>query len=100
MTAFRTMFATLHADANMAEAAEFRRPPFTWAPVRVIRVQPSQDFGTGRAAGLFVDMLASATPDRPAKGDEVRLAGETYRVDDCDPDDLGLSYRLTLADLN
>ncbi len=45
MTAFATALATLHADPNMAEAASYRRPPWPWAPARIIRTAPNEIMG-------------------------------------------------------
>lgn len=109
MPVFDDMMADLHADEDMTIAAEFRRPPFTWAPVRVIRARESDALGGlgprgGRAGRLQVDILASQVTDAPARGDQVRgdlgAGSRTYTVEDAAPDDLGLSYRCTLSEPN
>lgn len=97
MTVFSTALATLHSDPNLGESAAFRRPPYTWQSVTVIRQQPNDLMGNARAGGLMVDVLASQVTDLPMRGDEIRLGTTVYRVEDAEPDTLGLSYRLTLG---
>lgn len=102
MTAFTTALATLHADPNLGEAASFRRPPYVWQSCSIIRVRPNDPMGGlatpgARAGAIHVDVLAAEISERPRKGDEVRIGTTVYRVDDCEPDELGLSYRLTLG---
>jgi len=102
MSVFAAALATLHADANLAEAGSFRRPPGAWAAVRVIRSDPSAvAAGLGqlgaRAVALQADVLTAAITVAPARGDELKLGTVTYRVEEAEPDSLGLSYRLSLA---
>lgn len=112
MTAFSDAMVTLFADPNMAEAAYYRRPPYTWQAVNVIAARPNDITGTVRAGALQVDVLASEVTDEPKKGDEVKFgaamyvggtlhpAGTVFVVEGSEPDDLMLSWRLTLADHN
>lgn len=97
MTVFATALATLHADPNLGEAAHFRRPPYTWQAVTIIRQQPNDLMGNARAGALLVDVLASEVADLPMRGDEIRIGSTVYRVEDAEPDALGLSYRCTLG---
>lgn len=102
MTVFATALATLHADANMAEAASFRRPPGAWVAVRVVRSMPMVIAGAlgpvaARAVVQQADVMASALSVVPRRGDELRLGSVTYRVEEAEADNLGLSYRLGLA---
>lgn len=108
MTVFTTALATLHADANMRDTVEFRRPPYAWQTgIQVIRARESEAIGGlggrgARAGRLQVDILASQVTDTPRKGDEVRgdlgFGSRTYTVEDAAPDDLALSFRCTLSD--
>jgi len=98
MTAFAVMLDTLHSDANMGVQAEFRRPPFTWQPVRVIQSQPTDMLGNVRAGTVQVEIRTSAITDTPQRGDEIRLGGTVYSVQDTERDILGLTWRLTLSE--
>ena len=100
MTAFDDLVADLHADEDLATAAQFRRPPHGWAAVRVIVSQPTDALGQARAGSLAADLIASAITDTPQPGDELRIDGTVYVVDDTERDALGLSWRLTLSDRN
>jgi hypothetical protein len=97
MTVFATALRTLHADANMGTAAEFRRPPYTWQACRVILSQPTNEFGAVRAGSLQADIRAAAITDTPQRGDELRIGAATYTVEDAERDVLALSWRLTLS---
>lgn len=104
MTAFATALATLHADPNMAEAASYRRPPWPWAPARIIRTSPNEILGGlggpgARAGYLYADVLTAALTYTPQRGDEVKMGAIVYTVEDAERDALGLSYRLTLSAL-
>lgn len=100
MTAFATMLTTLFADPNMAEAAYYRRPPYTWQAVNVIRSAPTDITGTVRAGTLTVDVLVADITDTPQPEDEIMIGTTVYVVRDTERDALGLSWRLTLADQN
>ena len=100
MTAFAAALSTLHADPNMGEAAYFRRPPYTWQAVRVIRSQPTDITGTVIAGRLHVDILAAEITDEPERDDEVRIGSTVYVVESAERDVLALSWRITLADRN
>lgn len=100
MTVFATALATLHADPNMGEDAWFRRPPYTWTAVRVIRSQPTDITGTAIAGSLSVSILAADITDTPQPNDEVRLGSTVYVVEKADRDAMALSWMLTLADRN
>ena len=97
MNAFAIALATLHADANMGIAASYRRPPFAWQDVRVIRSQASDAFGNARAGAHQVDVIASEISDIPQRGDEIRIGDTTHTVEDAEQDVMQLSWRLTLS---
>lgn len=102
MSVFATALATLHADANMAEAATFRRPPGAWASLRVVRSQPMAIAGGlgpigSRAVAQQADVLAADLEGVPKRGDQLRMGGVTHTVEEVEPDNLGLSYRLGLS---
>ena len=92
------MLATIHADANMATAAHYRRPPYVWQSVNVILSQPTDVLGAVRAGTLAADMLTSSVTDTPQRGDQIRIGQTIYTVQDTERDVLGLSWRLTLSD--
>lgn len=98
MTVFATALATLHGDANMATAAQFRRPPYTWQAVRVILSQPTDIAGTAIAGTLQAEIRAEAITDTPQRNDELRIGTATYIVQTAERDALGLSWRLMLTD--
>lgn len=104
--AFATALATLHADPNMATDAEWRAAGGgTWHPVRVFLSAPADDVaglgGPGARAGALEATLRTAelAPDTPRRGDLLRRLSppETWKVEEVDPDMLGLSWRLSLA---
>lgn len=103
MTAFADALAVLHADANIGSDAEFRRPPGSWTPVRIVLSKPADDLaglgGAGARAGTIeATVLADAVaPLVPKRADELRIAGVVHRVEAADPDALRASWRLTLA---
>jgi hypothetical protein len=105
-SAFATALATLHADPNMATEAEWRAAAGgAWRPVRVLLSAPSDDVGAlggpgGRAQALEATLrTAELAPDTPRRGDLLRRLSppETWKVEEVDPDPLGLSWRLSLA---
>ena len=100
MTAFDDALADLHADPDLSTPAHYRRPPYTWAAVRVILSQPTDALGQTRAGSLQADLAASAITDTPQPGDELRIGATVYIVEDTERDALGLSWRLQLADRN
>ena len=104
--AFAAALATLHADPNMATEAEWRAAAGgAWRPVRVLLSAPSNDvagFGGpgGRAQALQATLRAAElAPDTPRRGDLLRRLSppENWKVEEVDPDPLGLSWRLSLA---
>ena len=97
MGVFDAALADLHDDEDMATAASYRRPPFTWHAVRVIRSQSSDAFGNARAGAHQVDILASDIADIPQRGDEILIGETTHTVEDAEADVLQLSWRLTLS---
>lgn len=96
--AFARMHARLHANPHFGVDGEYRRPPFTWRAVRLLRAQPSEEIGTVRSRALVVDILATDVGEAPAHGDQVRIGTTVHTVEDAEPDDLGHSYRLTLSE--
>lgn len=100
MTAFTDLVEDLAADADLGQAAHFRRPPYAWVAVRVILSQPTDGLGQARAGSLQADLAASAITDTPQPADELRIGATVYVVEDTERDALGLSWRLQLADRN
>jgi hypothetical protein len=106
MSAFTGAMAALLADANLGSNAQYRRPPGGWAAVRVVRSAPDEQVsglgGLGSRAGslsvvIAADALATLGLLPPLRGDELRLVGTVYRVEDAESDVFGVSWRLTLA---
>jgi hypothetical protein len=104
--AFAAALATLHADPNMGIDAEWRAAAGgAWRPVRVLLSTPSDDVaglgGPGARAGALAATLRAAdlAPDTPRRGDLLRRLSplETWKVEEVEPDSLGLSWRLSLA---
>ena len=104
--AFATALATLHADPNMATDAEWLAAGGgAWRPVRILLSAPTDDVaglgGPGARAGALEARLRAAelAPDTPRRGDLLRRLSppETWKVEEVDPDPLGLSWRLSLA---
>ena len=107
MSAFESMMATVHADTNIGTPADFRRPPGSWVPARVVLSRPADAMGglgglggLGTRAGSLAATIVAGdiTPLEPQRGDEVLLNGTVHRVDDAERDPLGLSWRLILAE--
>jgi hypothetical protein len=98
MTAFDTAIDDLHSDEDLSVAVSFRRPPYTWQSVRAILSKDADAFGVARAGRLIAEVRAASLADIPQRGDQVRIDGTVYAVDDAERDVLALTYRLTLAD--
>ena len=104
MSAFAAALAAVHADTNIGTPADFRRPPGSWVPTRVVLSRPADAMGGlgglgTRAGNLAATIVAGdITPLEPQRGDEVLLNGTVHRVDDAERDPLGLSWRLILAE--
>lgn len=105
-SAFAAALATLHADPNIGTDAEWRAAGGgPWRPVRVLLSTPSDDVaglgGPGVRAGALEATLRAAelAPDTPRRGDLLRRLSppETWKVEDVEPDPLGLCWRLSLA---
>jgi len=106
MSVFDLAMATLTADRNMAVEAEWRAASGApWRPVRVLLSTPSDTVaglgGPGARAGALEATLRAAdlAPDTPRRGDLLRRLSppETWKVEEVEPDPLGLSWRLSLA---
>jgi hypothetical protein len=97
MGVFDDAVADLHDDDDLATAASFRRPNYTWSSVRVILSQPTDAFGNTVAGTLQADIQASAITATPQHGDELRIGATTYTVETAERDALGLSWRLQLS---
>jgi hypothetical protein len=104
--AFAAALATLHADPNMGTDAEWRAATgAAWRPVRVLLSAPADDVaglgGPGARAGALKATLRAAdlVPDTPRRGDLLRRLSppETWKVEEVEPDPLGLSWLLSLA---
>lgn len=98
MSVFATALATLHRDANIAAAAEFRRPPGAWVALRVILSQPTDDVGQAIAGRLQADIAGADLPYAPVPGDELKLGATTYRIDEPRQDAEGLTWRVALSE--
>ena len=104
MSAFAAALAAVHADTNIGTPADFRRPPGSWVPARVVLSRPADAIGglggLGTRAGSLAATIVAGdiTPLEPQRGDEVLLNGTVHRVDDAERDPLGLSWRLILAE--
>jgi len=105
-SAFAAALATLHADPNLGTDAEWRAAAGgAWRPVRVLLSAPVDDVASlggpgGRAQALEATLRAAElAPDTPRRGDLLRRLSppETWKVEEVDPDPLGLSWRLSLA---
>jgi hypothetical protein len=105
-SAFTAALATLHADPNMGTDAEWRAAAGgAWRLVRVLLAAPADDVaglgGLGARAATVAATLRAAelAPDTPRRGDLLRRLSppETWKVEEVDPDPLGLSWRLSLA---
>ncbi len=103
MSAFDGAMATLLADPNMAVAAEWRTATSgEWRPLRVALTIAAQEIGAIGARGVALEAVlrvADLSPDTPRRGDLLRRLSppETWRIEEVEPDALGLSLRLTLA---
>jgi hypothetical protein len=95
--------AALLADPNMAVAAEWRAATGgEWRPLRVMLTTAAQEIGALGARGVALEAVlrvADLSPDTPRRGDLLRRLSppETWRIEEVEPDALGLSLRLTLA---
>ena len=103
MSAFDGAMATLLADPNMAVAAEWRAATGgPWQPLRVMLTTAAQEIGAIGARGVALEAVlrvADLSPNTPRRGDLLRRLSppETWRIEEVEPDALGLSLRLTLA---
>jgi hypothetical protein len=103
MSAFDGAMATLLADPNMAVAAEWRAAAGgPWRSLRVMLSTAAQEIGAIGARGVALEAVvrvADLSPDTPRRGDLLRRLSppETWRIEEVEPDALGLSLRLTLA---
>ena len=103
MSAFGDAMASLIADPNMAVAAEWRAATGgPWRSLRVMLTTAAQEIGALGARGVALEAVlrvADLSPDTPRRGDVLRrlFPSETWRIEEVEPDALGLSLRLTLA---
>ncbi len=97
MGVFDDAIADLHADEDLAVAASYRQPNYTWQSVRVILSQPVDITGATIAGTVQADIQASAVTHTPQHGDELRIGATTYTVETAERDALGLSWRLQLS---
>ena len=98
MSVFDDAAADLHADEDLAVAASYRRPSYTWQAIRVIMSQPVDPVtGDTIAGSLQADILTADVRDEPGRGDELRIGDVTYKVESAEGDTLGLSWRVTLS---
>ena len=103
MSVFDGAMAALLADPNMAVAAEWRAAAGgEWRPLRVMLATAAQEIGVIGARGVALEAvlrIADLSPDTPRRGDLLRRLSppETWRIEEVEPDALGLTLRLTLA---
>ena len=103
MSAFDGAMAALLADPNMAIAAEWRAAAGgPWRPLPVVLTSAAQEIGAIGARGAALEAVLRTTdlaPDTPRRGDLLRRLSppETWRIEEAEPDALGLTWRLTLA---
>jgi hypothetical protein len=103
MSAFDGAMATLLADPNMAVAAEWRAAAGgPWRPLRVMLTSAAQEIGAIGARGVALEAVlrvVDLSPNTLRRGDLLRRLSppETWRIEEVEPDALGLSLRLTLA---
>ncbi len=103
MSVFDGAMAALLADPNMAVAAEWRAAAGgPWRSLRVMLITAAQEIGAIGARGVALEAVlraADLSPDTPRRGDLLRRLSppETWRIEEVEPDALGLSLRLTLA---
>ena len=103
MTAFDAAIATLLADPNMGSDAEWQAAAGgAWQPVRALLsvpadVVPGLGSASGRAIAVQATLRGVDLPQQPRRGDLLRWAGTSYRVETAEPDALGLTWRLGLA---
>jgi hypothetical protein len=103
MSAFDGAMAALLADPNMAVAAEWRAATGgPWRSLRVMLTAAAQEIGAIGARGVALEAVlcvADLSPDTPRRGDLLRRLSppETWRIEEAEPNALGLSLRLTLA---
>jgi hypothetical protein len=103
MSAFDGAMVTLLADPNMAVAAEWRAAAGgPWRSLRVMLTTAAQEIGAIGARGVALEAVlrvADLSPNTPRRGDLLRRLSppETWRIEEVEPDALGLSLRLTLA---
>ena len=103
MTAFDAAMATMLADPNMGSDAEWQAAAGgAWQPVRALLSAPADlvpglGSASGRAIALQATLRGADLPQQPRRGDLLRWAGTSYRVETAEPDALGLTWRLGLA---
>ena len=103
MTAFDAAMASLLADPNMCSDAEWQAAAGgVWSGIRLLLSTPAELVpglgGTsGRAIAVQATIRAADLPQLPRRGDLLRWAATTYRVETVEPDPLGLTCRLGLA---
>ena len=103
MSALDSAMATLLADPNMGSDAEWQAAAGGgWAGIRLLLSTPAELVpGLGATSGRAIAVQASIRnvdlTQPPRRGDLLRWAGTTYRVETVEPDPLGLACRLGLA---
>ena len=103
MSAFDAAMATLLADPNMGADAEWQAAAGdAWTGIRLLLSAPAEllpglGATSGRAIAVQATIRAADLTQPPRRGDLLRLAGTTYRVETVEADPLGLTCRLGLA---
>ena len=103
MSAFDAAMATLLADPNMGSDAEWQAAAGgAWIGIRLLLSTPAElvpglGATSGRAIAVQATMRGADLAQPPRRGDLLRWAGTTYRIETVEPDPLGLTCRLGLA---
>jgi hypothetical protein len=103
MSAFDAAIATLLADPNMGSDAEWQAAAGgAWSGIRLLLSTPAElvpglGATSGRAIAVQATIRTADLTEPPRRGDLLRSAATTYRVETVEPDPLGLTSRLGLA---
>jgi hypothetical protein len=105
MSAFDAAMATLLADPNMGSDAEWQAAGGAWTGIRLLLSVPAElvpglGATSGRAIAVQATIRSGDLAQPPRRGDLLRWAGTTYRVETVEPDPLGLTCRLGVARLS
>ena len=103
MSAFDAAMGTLLADSNMGSDAEWQAAAGGgWTGIRLLLSVPAElvpglGATSARAIAVQATIRNADLAQPPRRGDLLRWAATTYRVETVEPDPLGLTCRLGLA---